>query len=60
MTNPLVAVRSSVTAEDLPDASFAGQQESFLDIKGESNLIQAVRKAWSSLLGCKSDFLQNH
>ena len=32
--NPLVAVRSSATAEDLPDASFAGQQESYLDIKG--------------------------
>jgi len=47
--NPLVAVRSSATAEDLPDASFAGQQESYLDIKGESNLIQAVRRAWASL-----------
>lgn len=55
-TNPLVAVRSSATAEDLPDASFAGQQESFLDIKGESNLIQAVRKAWSSLWGARAIF----
>lgn len=54
--NPLVAVRSSATAEDLPDASFAGQQESFLDIKGESNLIQAVRSAWASLWGARAIF----
>jgi pyruvate,water dikinase len=53
---PLVAVRSSATAEDLPDASFAGQQESFLDIKGESNLIQAVRSAWGSLWGARAIF----
>lgn len=55
-SNPLVAVRSSATAEDLPDASFAGQQESFLDIKGESNLIQAVRSAWGSLWGARAIF----
>jgi pyruvate,water dikinase len=54
--NPLVAVRSSATAEDLPDASFAGQQESYLDIKGESNLIQAVRRAWGSLWGARAIF----
>jgi pyruvate,water dikinase len=54
--NPLVAVRSSATAEDLPDASFAGQQESFLDIKGESNLIQAVRHAWASLWEARAIF----
>ena len=54
--NPLVAVRSSATAEDLPDASFAGQQESYLDIKGESNVIQAVRKAWASLWGARAIF----
>jgi len=54
--NPLVAVRSSATAEDLPDASFAGQQESFLNIKGESNLIQAVRGAWASLWGARAIF----
>jgi len=51
---PLVAVRSSATAEDLPDASFAGQQESYLNIKGEANLIQAVRKAWASLFGARA------
>lgn len=54
--HPLVAVRSSATAEDLPDASFAGQQESYLDIKGESNVIQAVRKAWASLWGARAIF----
>ncbi|PIZ24819.1 phosphoenolpyruvate synthase [Candidatus Collierbacteria bacterium CG_4_10_14_0_8_um_filter_43_86] len=54
--NPLVAVRSSATAEDLPDASFAGQQESYLDIKGESNVLQAVRKAWASLWGARAIF----
>ncbi|MBU1071339.1 phosphoenolpyruvate synthase, partial [Patescibacteria group bacterium] len=53
---PLVAVRSSATAEDLPDASFAGQQESFLNIKGEANLIQAVRDAWASLFGARAIF----
>ncbi len=54
--SPLVAVRSSATAEDLPDASFAGQQESYLDITGESNLIQALRKAWASLWGARAIF----
>lgn len=54
--SPLVAVRSSATAEDLPDASFAGQQESYLDIKGESNLIQALRQAWASLWGARAIF----
>ncbi len=47
--NPLVAVRSSATAEDLPDASFAGQQETFLGVKGEDELVDRVRKCWSSL-----------
>ncbi len=44
-----VAVRSSATAEDLPDASFAGQQESFLNIRGEKNLLDAVRRCFASL-----------
>jgi pyruvate,water dikinase len=47
----VVAVRSSATAEDLPDASFAGQQETFLNIKGEKNLMDAVQKCWASLYG---------
>jgi pyruvate, water dikinase len=44
-----VAVRSSATAEDLPDASFAGQHESFLNIKGNKDLINAVQKCFTSL-----------
>lgn len=54
--SPLVAIRSSATAEDLPDASFAGQQDSFLNIKGEANVIQTVRDAWASLFGARAIF----
>ena len=43
------AVRSSATAEDLPDASFAGQQETFLNISGLDNLLHAIREVFSSL-----------
>lgn len=46
---PWVAVRSSATAEDLPEASFAGQQETYLNIKGDTSLLVHVRKAWASL-----------
>ncbi len=44
-----VAVRSSATAEDLPEASFAGQQDTILDIEGEDALLDAVRRCWASL-----------
>jgi pyruvate,water dikinase len=44
-----VAVRSSATAEDLPEASFAGQQETFLNIRGEEDLVEACRKCFASL-----------
>jgi phosphoenolpyruvate synthase/pyruvate phosphate dikinase len=44
-----VAVRSSATAEDLPGASFAGQQDTFLNICGEEALLDAVKKCWASL-----------
>jgi len=44
-----VAVRSSATAEDLPDASFAGQQETFLNIRGEDALIDACKRCFASL-----------
>ena len=47
--SPPVAVRSSATAEDLPDASFAGQQETFLNISGDDQLVVAVRRCWASL-----------
>lgn len=50
----VVAVRSSATAEDLPDASFAGQQETFLNIKGEKNLLLAMQKCWASLYGARA------
>ncbi len=48
-TNVDVAVRSSATAEDLPDASFAGQQETYLNIRGEADLLLAVKKCFASL-----------
>lgn len=54
MKNALVAVRSSATAEDMPSASFAGQQATFLDIKGEANLMNAVRECWASLFTARS------
>jgi len=44
-----VAVRSSATAEDLPEASFAGQQETFLNVTGEKVLLEACRKCYASL-----------
>lgn len=44
-----VAVRSSATAEDLPDASFAGQQETFLNVRGEAALLDACRRCFASL-----------
>jgi phosphohistidine swiveling domain-containing protein len=47
--NPAVAVRSSATAEDLPEASFAGQQDSYLNICGAEQLLNAVQQCWASL-----------
>lgn len=47
--NPWVAVRSSATAEDLPEASFAGQQETYLNVRGDASVIVHIRKAWASL-----------
>ncbi len=44
-----VAVRSSATAEDLPGASFAGQQDTYLGVKGEEQLLDAIRRCWASL-----------
>jgi pyruvate,water dikinase len=46
---PAVAVRSSATAEDLPEASFAGQQETFLNVRGEAALVGAVKGCFASL-----------
>lgn len=47
--NPDVAVRSSATAEDLPDASFAGQQETYLNVRGEQMLLDSCRNCFASL-----------
>lgn len=49
LNNPQVAVRSSATAEDLPDASFAGQQDTYLHIAGEEELLKHIRMCWASL-----------
>ncbi|HOM77739.1 MAG TPA: phosphoenolpyruvate synthase [bacterium] len=52
----LVAVRSSATAEDLPDASFAGQQETYLNIRGSKEVIKHVQKCWASLFEARAIF----
>jgi pyruvate,water dikinase len=54
-----VAVRSSATAEDLPGASFAGQQETYLNVKGADDLIEKVVKCWSSLFTPRAIFYRN-
>ncbi len=51
-----VAVRSSATAEDLPEASFAGQQDTYLNIKGAEELVWNVKKCWASLFGSRAIF----
>ena len=51
-----VAVRSSATAEDLPDASFAGQQETYLNVEGWVNVAKNVQKCWASLFGARAIF----
>ncbi len=51
---PVVAVRSSATAEDLPDASFAGQQETYLNIQGNGDLLLSVQRCWASLYGARA------
>ncbi|NOJ26944.1 MAG: phosphoenolpyruvate synthase [Nitrososphaera sp.] len=52
----LVAVRSSATAEDLPTASFAGQQASFLNVKGSDELVGSIKKCWASLFEPRAIF----
>ncbi|MCW4010862.1 MAG: phosphoenolpyruvate synthase [Candidatus Bathyarchaeota archaeon] len=59
MKDTFVAVRSSATAEDLPDASFAGQQETFLNIRGVDDLLDKVQKCWSSLFTPRAIFYRN-
>ena len=54
-----VAVRSSATAEDLADASFAGQQDSFVNIKGNSSLILHIKKCFASLFTARATYYRN-
>jgi pyruvate,water dikinase len=56
MGKGLVAVRSSATAEDLPEASFAGQQATFLNVEGEKDVVVAVQGCWASLFGARTIF----
>lgn len=51
-----VAVRSSATAEDLPEASFAGQQSTFLNVVGADNVVRAVQACWASLFEARAIF----
>jgi phosphohistidine swiveling domain-containing protein len=53
-TQRAVAVRSSATTEDLPEASFAGQQDSFLNVRGEAALLAAVKRCWASLWNARA------
>ncbi len=55
----LVAVRSSATAEDLPTASFAGQQETFLNVEGKENVLQKVKQSWASLFNARAIFYRH-
>ena len=55
-----VAVRSSATAEDLPEASFAGQQSTFLNVMGEKDVIDAVQDCWASLYESRAIFYRVH
>ncbi len=60
MGKGLVAVRSSATAEDLPEASFAGQQRTFLNVQGEEELVTAVQGCWASLFEPRAIFYREH
>jgi len=59
MGGGLVAVRSSATAEDLPEASFAGQQRTFLNIEGEKEVVTAVQGCWASLFEPRAIFYRH-
>ncbi|MBL3532032.1 phosphoenolpyruvate synthase [Companilactobacillus zhachilii] len=57
--DPFVAIRSSATAEDLPDASFAGQQESYLNVKGGDDVVLSVKKCYASLFTARATYYRN-
>ena len=54
-----MAVRSSATAEDLPEASFAGQQSTFLNVQGEEEVVAAVQGCWASLFEPRAIFYRH-
>jgi pyruvate,water dikinase len=60
MGGGLVAVRSSATAEDLPEASFAGQQSTFLNVQGGKHVVTAVQECWASLFEPRAIFYRHH
>jgi len=60
MGRGLVAIRSSATAEDLPEASFAGQQSTFLNVQGEKGVVAAVQACWASLFTPRAIFYRHH
>lgn len=60
LKNTTVAVRSSATAEDLPTASFAGQQETFLNIKGLKNVLEAIKLVYASLFTSRAIAYRHH
>jgi pyruvate,water dikinase len=53
------AVRSSATAEDLPGVSFAGQQDTFLNVQGKANLLNSIKKCWASLFSDRAIIYRN-
>jgi pyruvate,water dikinase len=57
---PAVAVRSSASAEDLPTASFAGQQETILNVRGQEQLLQAIQECWASLWSPRAVLYRMH
>ena len=56
---PLVAVRSSATAEDLPSASFAGQQDTYLNVSGQNSVLKKVHECWASLFTERAIYYRN-
>jgi len=60
LVNPLVAIRSSATAEDLPEASFAGQQDTYLHISGIEEVLKHIKKCWASLWTARAIYYRVH
>lgn len=59
LNEALVAVRSSATAEDLANASFAGQQETFLNVRGDAVLLEKIKEGWASLFNARAIFYRH-